>query len=132
MFGKKRTARPPVDLFPWFVVVLGALCVWACITNTADLIRARERIERVESRNAGLVKGANEALANAETRIASLEKRLSTLNADLDVCHARADDIWGALEVVARTVPGRARPPRIPERKRPGREQTAPFAERSD
>lgn len=44
---------------------------------------------------------------------------LATLRADLDVCHARATDIWAALGVVARTVPGRARPPRIPERKRP-------------
>jgi hypothetical protein len=132
MFGKKRAPRPPIDLFPWFVVILGGLCVWASISNTADLVRARERIERLESRNQGLVKGTKDALAKAERRIGSVERRVSTLKADLDVCHARAGDIWGALEVVARTVPGRARPPRIPERKRPGREQKGPFRERRD
>lgn len=67
-------------------------------------------------------------LARLKAEVVSLKKaatphnyddELRTMRKDITVCHQRATDIWKALETVAKTCPGRARPPRIPNRKRP-------------
>jgi hypothetical protein len=99
------------DFFLWGVVVLlTVLIVWGTIRNFAEIGEESKRVGRLEA------------------EVASLKQRpappdhadeLVKLKQDIDVCHQRADDIWGALGVVARTVPGRARPPRIPKRERP-------------
>lgn len=79
-----------------------------------------EQVQRTSVRNhfrltsmAGLVESSE------MTKMARLSRRVDYAIRDAGVCHRRIDDVWWAVGFVARSIPGRARPPGIPSRRRP-------------
>jgi hypothetical protein len=98
--------------FVWAAVII--MVAVNLIISIGDLRDVRAKVTRLEAEVATLKRKPAPADPHDE---------LVRLREDIDVCHKRATDIWNALGVVARTVPGRARPPRIPDRKRPTHER---------
>ncbi len=92
------------------IVLLAALFLYAVSANAEEVRDLKTRAKSLEAEVATLKRAPAPPDRSGE---------LTRLAEDIAVCHQRATDIWDALGVVARTVPGRARPPRIPRRQRP-------------
>lgn len=113
MYDKRETERNGIVgevLIVLVITLLAVIFLYTVSANTGDIRDLKARAKSLE---------AEVATLKRRPEPPDYADELAVLSADIDVCHLRVTDIWGALGVVARTVPGRARPPRIPKRDRP-------------
>jgi hypothetical protein len=96
------------------------LLAFGALVAVAILDKRLLELERSQDRLPGAAEEAcRRGIEATKAQIERMEQVARYLETDIDVAHTKVDDLKIALEAVARTVPWRARAPRIPRRHRP-------------